>query len=179
MSWTSHDQFFGWIHSFKFNRNNYIFGGKSGLNDKPYPVIITEPSISQVVSNWNRADTGLVISSFLIGLLVARRIVVRTGVYENIIDRRQDFKQIHRIILFFGTAFALRNSCYRLEGYVPNGLPRTPVDDVVKYDFTTKIINSTFWQYLFENQAKPTNLWSWIALKIALNITMYSILHLL
>jgi hypothetical protein len=158
MSWTSHDQFFGWIHSFKFNRNNYIFGGKSGLNDKPYPVIITEPSISQVVSNWNRADTGLVISSFLIGLLVARRIVVRTGVYENIIDRRQDFKQIHRIILFFGTAFALRNSCYRLEGYVPNGLPRTPVDDVVKYDFTTKIINSTFWQYLFENQAKPTNL---------------------
>ena len=84
--------------------------------------------------------------------------MVRAGAYENILDRRQDFKQIHRIIFTFGFAFALRNSYNRLEGYVPNGLPRTPVDDVVKYDFTTKIINSTFWQYIFETQAKPTNL---------------------
>lgn len=158
MSWTSHDQFFGWIHSFKLNRNNYILGGKSGLNDKPYPVIVNDPSITQVTSNWNRADTGLVISSFLVGLFVARRMVVKAEAYENILDRRQDFKRIHRLILFFGFVFALRNSAYRLEGYVPNGLPRTPVDNVVKYDFSTKIINSTFWNYIFVSQAKPTNL---------------------
>jgi len=44
MSWTSHDQFFGWLHSFKLNRNNYWLGGKFGINERPYPVISTNPT---------------------------------------------------------------------------------------------------------------------------------------
>jgi len=57
-----------------------------------------------------------------------------------------------------GISMALRNSSYRLEGYVPNGLPKKEVDNVVKYDYTTDLINTTFWKYFFEPQDKPTNL---------------------
>jgi hypothetical protein len=158
MSWTSHDQFFGWVHSFKFNRNNYIFGGKTGTNDKPYPVIVPKPTFPQVVNNWNRSDTGLVLTCFLAGLLIAKRTITADVSIASLIERRTEYRRIHRIIVAFGVAFALRNSCYRLEGLVPNGLPRNEVDDVVKYDYTTSLLSGTFWEYLFETQAKPTNL---------------------
>ena len=54
MSWTSHDNLLGWVHGFKFNRNNYILGGKTGLNDKPYHVIVNSPSFLQVVTDIYR-----------------------------------------------------------------------------------------------------------------------------
>ena len=77
MSWTSHDQFFGWVHSFRINRNNYLFGGRFGTNERPYPAIVNRPSFPQVVNNWNSADTGLVLTFFLAGLLIARRYAVK------------------------------------------------------------------------------------------------------
>lgn len=73
-------------------------------------------------------------------------------------ERRSEYRRAHRIIVAFGIALALRNSCYRLEGLVPNGLPHNEVDDVVKYDYTTDLLNSTFWKYFFATNAKPTNL---------------------
>ena len=51
------------------------------------------------------------------------------------------------MLVGLGVALALRNSSYRLEGYVANGLPKKEVDDVVKYDYTSEIINGTFWKY--------------------------------
>lgn len=75
MSWTSYDQPLGWIHSFRINRNNFYFGGRLGTNERPYPVIVAKPSFPQVVSNWNSADTGLLLAFFLGGLLYARRAV--------------------------------------------------------------------------------------------------------
>jgi hypothetical protein len=77
MSWTAHDQFFGWIHSFKLNRNNYCLGGKFGTNERPYPVIANNPNIQQVFHNWNGADTGLALTFALVGLLLARRIAAK------------------------------------------------------------------------------------------------------
>lgn len=158
MSWTSHDNVFGWVHSFKLNRNNYILGGKTGINDKPYPVIVNRPTFPQVVNNWNRADTGLVITFFLAGLLIAKRSITKDIQLASLVERRTEYRRIHRLIVVFGLAMALRNSSYRLEGYVPNGLPRNEVDDVVKYDFSSNLLNGTFWQYFFEAQAKPTAL---------------------
>lgn len=114
MSWTSHDQFFGWIHSFRFNRNNYIFGGKIGLTDRPYPVIVNNPTVAQTLSNWNYADTGLVLSFFLLGLLWAKRVARREFLNEGIIEQRMDYKRYHRIITVLGLALAVRNSQYRL-----------------------------------------------------------------
>jgi hypothetical protein len=158
MSWTSHDSLMGWVHSFKLNRNNYILGGKTGINDKPYPVIVNKPTFPQVLNNWNRADTGLVLTFFLAGLLVAKRSLAKNILLISHVEKRSEYRRIHRVIVAFGFAMALRNSSYRLEGYVPNGLPRVEVDDVVKYDFTSELLNGTFWKYLFEAQAKPTAL---------------------
>lgn len=149
MSWTSHDQFFGFIHSFKLNRNNFLLGGKNGNNAKPFPTIVNRPTFLQVWNNWNKADTGLVITFFLAGLLIARRRALSDIMVESIIERRNDYKRYHRLITAFGLFLAMRNSSYRLEGYVPNGLPRLAADDVVKYDYTTDLINNTFWKYIF------------------------------
>jgi hypothetical protein len=154
MSWTSHDNLFGWVHSFKLNRNNYILGGKTGLNEKPYPVIVSSPSFPQVVNNWNRADTGLVLTCFLGGLLLARRLVGKDLLLSSLIDKRTEYRRIHRMIVVFGLALALRNSNYRLEGYVPNGLPHNEADEPLKYDFTTEIISNTWWGNIFEIQNK-------------------------
>lgn len=154
MSWTSHDNLFGWVHGFKFNRNNYFLGGKTGLNDKPYPVIVNSPSFIQVVNNWNRADTGLVLTFFVAGLFFARRALAKDILVTSLVERRTEYRRIHRIIVAFGFGMALRNSSYRLEGYVPNGLPHNEVDDVVKYDFTTELLSGTWWQHIFEIQGK-------------------------
>ncbi len=124
MGWTSHDQFFGWVHGFRINRNNYFFGGRNGTNDRPYPVIINKPSFVQTVSNWNLADTGLLLSFFVAGLFLARRFALKDVLSDSIVERRADYKRYHRIITGFGLLLALRNSSYRLEGFVPNGLPK-------------------------------------------------------
>jgi hypothetical protein len=77
MSLTSHDRFFGYIHSFKINRNNYFFGGQKNLNDNPYPKIIHNPTYTQVVQNWNSADTGLVLTFCLLGIFVAKKFITK------------------------------------------------------------------------------------------------------
>lgn len=124
MAWTSHDQFFGFIHGFKINRNNMFFGGKSGINDTPYPAIVNQPSFIQVVNNWNTSDTGLVLTFFVLGLAISRRMAAKDLLVESIIEKRVEFKRYHRITVAVGIFLALRNSSYRLEGYVPNGLPK-------------------------------------------------------
>ena len=100
------------------------------------------------------ADTGLVLSFFVAGLFLARRALAKDILVTSLIERRTEYRRIHRIIVVFGFGMALRNSCYRLEGYVPNGLPHNEVDDVVKYDFTTQLLSGTWWQYIFEIQGK-------------------------
>ncbi len=114
MSWTSHDNLFGWVHSLKLNRNNYILGGKSGINDRPYPVIVNTPSFPQVLNNWNFADTGLVLTSFLVGLFVARRVIAKDLAIVSLADKRSEYRRVHRLIVAFGFVLALRNSSYRL-----------------------------------------------------------------
>lgn len=114
MSWTSHDQFFGWVHSFRLNRNNYALGGRFGTNDRPYPVILNKPSIIQTLQNWNIADTGLFLTFFVAGLFLARRWALKDVLSDSIIERRSDYKRYHRILTFFGFILAMRNSSYRL-----------------------------------------------------------------
>lgn len=111
-----------------------------------------------MINNWNAADTGLVLTAFVAGLLISKRLVTKDITVASLVERRQDYRRLHRIFVAFGVIFALRNSSYRLEGYVPNGLPRNEPDDVVKYDYTSAILNGTFWKYFIESQAKPTAL---------------------
>lgn len=157
MSLTSYDGFFGWVHGLKISRTNHFFGGRFGINETPYPVIVNRPSFYQVANNWNFADTGMVISFFLLGLAIARRRAVKDLTSaDSLIERRTDFKRYHRVVTAFGIFLALRNSAYRLEGHVPNGLPRKDEEAVVKYDYSTDLINSTFWRFFVEPQAKPS-----------------------
>ena len=88
--------------------------------------------------------------------MYSKRAVSKQVLTEGIIERRNEYRRIHRAVTAFGLALALRNSCYRLEGYVPNGLPKEN-DDLVKYDFTSELINSTFWRYIFESHDKPSS----------------------
>jgi hypothetical protein len=91
-------------------------------------------------------------------LIISKRFLAKDLVVASLVEKRTEFRRMHRIAVGFGIALALRNSSYRLEGYVPNGLPRNEVDDVVKYDFTSELLNGTLWHYFFETQAKPTSL---------------------
>ncbi len=74
MSLTAHNQFFGWVHSFKFNRNNSYFRADAST-ERPFPIIVEEPTLLQVMNNWNSADTGLVLSSFVAGLFFSKILV--------------------------------------------------------------------------------------------------------
>lgn len=71
MSLTAHNQFFGWIHSFKISRNNSYFKPNAST-ERPFPIIVDEPSVLQVLNNWNYADTGLLASSFVAGLFIGK-----------------------------------------------------------------------------------------------------------
>ena len=110
-----------------------------------------------MADNWNLADTGMVVTFFFLGLAIARRRAFKDVVTgESIIERRSDFKRYHRIITALGIAMAMRNSAYRLEGFVPNGLPRKDTDALLKYDYTTDLINNTFWRFFVEPPARPS-----------------------
>ena len=41
------------------------------------------------------------------------------------------------MFLFAGLAFGMFNSANRLQGYVPNGLPKKRTQQVLKYDYTS------------------------------------------
>jgi hypothetical protein len=70
---TSHDSFFGFIHGFKINRNNLIFGS-STEEYNPYPTIISQPTFQQCVKNWNIADTGVFLTTVVLGTLVSWKV---------------------------------------------------------------------------------------------------------
>jgi hypothetical protein len=73
MSLTAHNQFFGWVHSLTINRNNGIFRPDASV-ERPFPVIVNNPSIGQVFANWNSADTGMLSSFFVFGLFASKLI---------------------------------------------------------------------------------------------------------
>lgn len=72
MPLTSYNSFFGWVHSFKINQDNQIFSPRPDM-ERPFPVIVENPTYGQVISNWNTADTGLVVTSALSSLVIAKR----------------------------------------------------------------------------------------------------------
>jgi hypothetical protein len=135
MSLTGHNQFFGWVHSFKINRNNLLFRA-TVATERPFPIIVESPTIGQVLDNWNYADTGLIISSFGFGLLLGK-IMCEKEVINGLLHRKFFFKRITNLVLFAGLFFALNNSSNRLQGFVPNGLPSKRTEEVLKYDYTS------------------------------------------
>lgn len=155
MSLTAHNQFFGWIHSFKISRNNQYFKPNAST-ERPFPVIVEDPSMEQVFKNWNYADTGLLISSFVIGLFASKFFADR-NVHDSILRRRFFYKRYVNLFLVGGLYFALSNSANRLQGFVPNGLPKKRTLEVLKYDYTSQFVSQTPWKYFFSGRGRPSN----------------------
>ena len=56
--------------------------------------------------------------------------------------------------LIGGFFLGLRNSMYRLEGLVPNGLAAQSTDTPVKYDYTSEVLKGSLWNICFEPRNK-------------------------
>lgn len=132
---TAHNELFGWIHSLRINDYNIIMAPPAHM-ETPYPPIIEQPTGRQIIKNWNIADTGLVIFA-----TAAFSVYVFWGDYQARIhsyySRRSSFIFNSRMALVAALILGFRNSCYRLQGLVPNGLPANNVYEPVKYDYTT------------------------------------------
>ncbi len=155
MSLTAHNQFFGWVHSFKISRNNSYFKPNSST-ERPFPVIVDEPSVKQVIHNWNYSDTGLLASSFIIGLYASK--LLSDNVYhESLLKRRIYYKRLVNLFIVAGVYFSLTNSANRLQGFVPNGLPKKRTQEVLKYDYTSQFVSQTPWKYFYSGRSRPSN----------------------
>ena len=155
MSLTAHNQFFGWIHSFKISRNNQYFN-PTASTERPFPVVVEDPTILQVLHNWNYADTCLVASSFIFGLFASKLLADQTN-FESILKRRFYYKRLVNVILAAGFYFAMNNSANRLQGYVPNGLQKKRTQEVLKYDYTSQFVSQTPWKYFYSGRTRPSN----------------------
>jgi hypothetical protein len=156
MSLTAHNQFFGWVHSFTINRNNAIFKPNASV-ERPFPIIVDNPNVGQVLSNWNTADTGMVVSSFVFGLFASKFITDNQFGWDSILKKRFFYKRVVNLFLIGGIYFALTNSINRLEGYVPNGLPKKRTQEVLKYDYTSQFLSQTPWKYIYSGRIRPSN----------------------
>lgn len=155
MSLTAHNQFFGWVHSFKLSRNNSYFSPDVSV-EKPFPVVVEEPTIAQVMNNWNYADTGLVSSAFVVGLFASKILADQTN-YDSILKRRHYYKRLVNLFILTGMYLGLNNSANRLQGYVPNGLPKKRTQEVLKYDYTSQFLSQTPWKYFYSGRTRPSN----------------------
>lgn len=155
MSLTAHNQFFGWVHSFKLSRHNVYFNSDESV-ERPFPVIINEPTFQHVINNWNSADTGIAATTFILGIFASKKFS-STSHFDSIIKRRVLYKRIVNMFILAGLGFGMVNSSNRLQGYVPNGLPKKRTQDVLKYDYTSQFVSQTPWKYLFSGRSKPSN----------------------
>lgn len=154
---TAHNSVFGWIHGFRINENNALFPS-SQTAPTPYPPLIADPTVEQLWQNWNTADTGAFIFTSLAFTALSYRISNQM-VDVAIIGRKKQFTLLASFSVLTGAFLGLRNSCYRLQGLVPNGLPARKVYEPIKYNYTSNFLKNSFWSVLFEPRRKPTQ-WS-------------------
>jgi hypothetical protein len=155
MSLTAHNQFFGWVHSGKITRHSFGFNANI-TSERPFPVIVEDPTYGQVINNWNGADTGMVVSTSIFGLF-ASKIFADMASHDSLIKRRLYYKRLVNLFIAAGFCSALINSSNRLQGYVPNGLPKKRTQEVLKYDYTSQFASQTPWKYIFSGRARPSN----------------------
>lgn len=73
------------------------------------------------MKNWNAADTGLFVCSLTGFTLLSFRLASR-GHFQSILSRRKDFFFMVSFSVLTSFLMGSRNSYYRLQGLVPNGL---------------------------------------------------------
>jgi hypothetical protein len=150
MSITDYNRIFGWIHNFKLGDSNIFFGKPNAR--PPYPPLVINPTVKQVMYNWNIADTGLFAIATVLGMIASKR-------HSKFNEFASVSAQKTVYWLFFNTYLAMAvymNSYYRLVGCNPNGLHwnEQPDEELNKYDFTSEFMHKSFWKYIFQEQGK-------------------------
>lgn len=135
MSLTAHNQFFGWVHSIKINRHHAFFKSDASV-ERPFPIVVDDPTFLQVFNNWNYADTGIAATSFVVGIFLSK-VFADNAYLDSILKRRYFYKRLLNLFLVAGLGFGMINSANRLQGFVPNGLPKKRTQEVLKYDYTS------------------------------------------
>lgn len=150
---TSHNSPFGFIHSLRLNSNNVVLGA-SATSESPYPPIVFNPTMKQVLNNWNIADSTLSLIAMAISTAFSFRVSTKVH-FNSIFSRRQDFYAMIAMSAILSFTLGARNSFYRLEGLVPNGLRARKVTEPVKYDYTSEFLNNSFLSWIYEAPRKP------------------------
>jgi|JI81AbrownRNA_FD_contig_21_6267335_length_408_multi_2_in_0_out_0_1 hypothetical protein len=70
--------------------------------------------------------------------------------------RRSAFIGSVSLTVFLSFFLAIRNSIYRLQGLVPNGLKGNDVYEPVKYNYAGDMLRRSFWSLIVEETKKPT-----------------------
>ena len=148
MEIASHNNILGWVDGFKITRNNFLFG-RPYLYSTPYKPIIANPTLVQCWKNWNIADTGMVFATVIASIFLSYPYAFRSSI--SIMEKRTSFTRLVGLSWFIGLILGLRNSSYRLEGLVPNGLEKNleADDETIKYDFTSDFLGKSIWGYVF------------------------------
>ena len=151
MDLVSHNNILGWLYGFQITNNNVI-SAKVRFTSAPYKPIIIDPSASQCWKNWNIADTGMVFATVITTLAIGYPIALKSS--ASLLERQASYKRLVGLSWVVGFIFGLRNSCYRLQGLVPNGLTENVNinDETVKYDYTSDFLEKTVWGYIFASQ---------------------------
>jgi len=113
----------------------------------PYPILISNPSIYQVLYNMNKSDCLLyffVISgAFLTSIAITRNMVTMTRKLR-ILHYNMHFLNIIALTM------ATSASYYRLVGFMDNGLRWRRSDGLNKFDFTSDMESKSIFKYLRE-----------------------------
>ena len=132
-----------------FNYFKIVKGMQIYRNEErpPYPVLISDPSIQQVLINLNKSDflvyftvTGL---SFLLTIALTR----------NNVTMMRKLRILHYNMHFFNLcAMTVATSCsyYRLTGLMDNGLRWRRSDGLKKYDFTSEMEKKSIFKHFRE-----------------------------
>lgn len=113
----------------------------------PYPVLISDPSVYQVLTNLNKSD-------FLVYLFIMSTAFISTvAVTRSYTLMAQKLRILHINMHFFNLlSLSVATSCsyYRLTGLMDNGLRWRRSDGLNKYDFTSDIESKSIFKYLRE-----------------------------
>ncbi|CAD8166856.1 unnamed protein product [Paramecium octaurelia] len=138
-----HDSFLGWLNLFKIRRLQMLYN----VGERPpYPVIISKPTVGDVLRNLNKADFGLFATVSFLGFFAARKSTLGLTTTEFV--RQRGFSIAWNSIMMAGALFACMNSNNRLTGFVDNGLQwRRKEQRLNKYDFTSEFEEGTIWKF--------------------------------
>ena len=136
---------FSSFNFFKSIRGNQIYR----FDERPpYPVIISDPTIYQVLCNLNKSD-------FLVYLFTMSASFLATiAITRNLTSMHHKLKILHLNMHFFNiVSMTAATSCsfYRLNGFMDNGLRWRRNDQLNKYDFTSDMESKSIFKYLSLN----------------------------